>query len=283
MTTAMNGPRQRPDPDYPPEVQRLLKLAGDDSYSDEWLTGAESAIEFIKENANAERVVLYANLPHVAIHGVLAPLRRLSRIEQTELLDEFVAPGDRGWRIEHAWGEGRPDRVHLAPPFGDDAGPLAGGEMLVFLRFWSGSQSNFTEISQKLVHALDLCFVDERNAYCRLDERGDIEDVIRIFEWPGDRPDVSTLVTTIGGMELYEYARLSAMGVVFFFDFTRYAPGFLGWSHPRRFEQTGDHLSYNGGVQAGAGSYARGRLIVIPPTTTRDIARRYRTRRNSSG
>ena len=283
MTTVTNGPRQRPEPDYPPEVQLLLKLSGQDGYSDEWLTGAESAIEFIKQNAAAERVVLYANLPHVAIHGVLAPLRRLGRIDQTELIDEFVAPRQTGWHIEHAWGEGRADRVYLAPPFGADSGPLAGGEMLVFLRFWAGSRRNITEISQKLLHALDLYFVDDRNAYCRLDESGEIHDVIRIFEMPGDRPDVSTLVTTISGRAFYEYARLAAMGVVFFFDFTRYGPGFPGWSSLTRFEHTEQHLSYDGGVQATVGSYARGRQVVIPPMTMRDIARRYRMRRNNLG
>ena len=62
----------------------------------------------------------------------------------------------------HVWGrEGRPDRVYLDAPL-NKAGPLRGGEKLVYLRQWAGSDRIETEVGQKLVHALELHFVEER-------------------------------------------------------------------------------------------------------------------------
>ncbi len=40
----------------------------------EWLSSAESAVEFLKENVHSDRMVLYASMPNVLIHAVLAPL-----------------------------------------------------------------------------------------------------------------------------------------------------------------------------------------------------------------
>jgi hypothetical protein len=178
-------------------------------------------------------------------------------------------------------GGGRPDRVYLAPPLSEDSATLKGGEKLVFRRSWPGAVRASTEISQRLVHALELHYVEERNAYCRLDELGDIEDIIRIFDVPSERWGESVLAVTIRDKDLYEYARLAGMGVVFFYDFTRFRSGsFSGWSNQERFERSDPHLFYDGGVQSGVGSYVNGRQIVLPPVTKREIVRRYKERRN---
>ena len=83
---------------------------------DAWLIDAESSIRLLQENETAERVILFASLPHVLIHGVLAPLRQLKCPDQDELSRDFVTT-DLGWHIEHVSGGGKPDRVYLAPPF----------------------------------------------------------------------------------------------------------------------------------------------------------------------
>ena len=272
--------RKQPRPNYPPEMQQLFELSSQGADADSWLTGAESSTVFLKDNARAEKVVLYASLPHVLIHGVLAPLKQLKTPDQSELGHGFVAP-DTGWHIEHVSGGGRPDRVYLAPPLSPDSTNLKGGEKLIFRRHWPGAEHPTTEISQKLVHVLALHYVEERDAYCRIDEHGDLEDVIRIFDRPSEQPGESVLVITIKHQDFYEYAVLARMGVVFFFDFTRYRPGFFSdWSNQQRFESHNTHLFYEGGVKPGTGSYVNGRQIVLPPVTKRDIVRRYKQLRN---
>ena len=269
---------ERRSPPYPSEIRELFKLSGQGIDPTTWLIGAESAVEFLKANALAGRVVIYASLPFVFIHGVLAPLKQLKEPDQRELGRGFVEP-HKGWCIEHSSGGGRPDRVYLASPMDGEAGSLRGGEKLIFRRSWPGAKRASTEISQKLVHALDLHFVDERNAYCRIDESGDIESVISIIDLPSEKWGESIVIITITALELWEYARLAGMGAMFLYDFTRYAPGFGGWSNQQRFEHSEPHLFYHGGVQAGTGSYVYGRQIVIPCVTQKQIVARYMNQR----
>jgi hypothetical protein len=236
----------------------------------EWLSSAESSIEFVKENVQSERVVLFANLPRVLIHAVLAPLKNLDPPDQDDLSHDFIFIDDR-WRIEHVSGEGEADRVYLASPLGRHGPSLADGEKLFFQRSFSGSEARPIELSQKLVHALDLHFIPERRAYCRLDEDGDLEDVISIVEQPSSDGSEGVTIVTVLAKDFSEYMRLSDMGVVVFFDFTRVPRGFNGWAKETHFDHKARDLFYHGGVMASHASYANGRLIARPTITMEEI------------
>ena len=158
---------------------------------------------------------------------------------------------------------------------------LENGEKLVFRRSWPGAEDVSTELNQRLVHALQLHYVEERNAYCRIDELGDVDEVIKIIDQPSERIGESVCVVSIRSEEFFEYARLANMGVVFFFDFTRFRPkSFTGWSNRGQFERDDPALYYNGAVLPGVGSYINGRQIVFPPIGRRQIVRRYQARRD---
>ena len=177
-------------------VQNLKELSGTPSkQTTQWLQGVEDAIEFLKENSRSDVLVLYASLSSVLIHSALAPLVNLELPNQAELSRDFLMTDD-SWSIDHVSGGGDPDRVYLAPPMHHLGETMGSGEKLVFRRSFLGRGS--TEISQKLVHALNLHFVRERSAFCRLDQNGDIEDVISIFEErPGDWESNVTIVTIL--------------------------------------------------------------------------------------
>ena len=265
---------------FPPAVQRLFKLAGADGKSDEWLKGAEASIEFLHENVRTDQIVLYANLPHVLIHGVLAPLKQLERVNASEFADNFVRP-DESWCIEHVSGGGEADRVYLSPPMASYGAVLENGEKLIFRRTWPGAEDVSTELSQRLVHALQLHYAEERNAYCRIDESGDVDDIVKVVDRPSERVGESVCVVTIRSEEFFEYARLADMGVVFFFDFTRYRPElFTSWPNRGQFERDDPALYFNGSVVPGVGSYINGRQIVLPPIELRQIVRRHQDRRD---
>lgn len=89
----------------------------------------------------------------------------------------------KAWCIQRAWGGGQGHRMYLEPPLDFPEGhPLHGAEPLVFRRSFEG-MSNYDppiELNQKLVHSLGLHFIPERNAYCRLDTEGDLEEVKRL-------------------------------------------------------------------------------------------------------
>jgi hypothetical protein len=156
---------------------RISKLPDIDAA--EWLSSAESSVEFLKQNVESDRTVLYASMPCVLIHVVLGPLEHLDPPNERELSRDFIALDD-SWVIEHVSGGGEPDRVYLAPPMDGRGKTLQHGEKLVFRRSFAGSpERRPIELSQKLVHALDLHYIPERSAYCRLDEDGDVVEVIK--------------------------------------------------------------------------------------------------------
>ena len=96
---------------HPPEFRELLELSGKDVDVNKWLESADS-VQFLLQNARAERMVLYASLPHVLIHGVLAPIAKLKKADLNALANDFVGT-NADWCIEHAWGGDRSERVYL--------------------------------------------------------------------------------------------------------------------------------------------------------------------------
>jgi hypothetical protein len=231
----------------------------------QWLASAESGVKFLKDQLRSETTVLYASLNAVLIHAVLIPLEQLDPVDRKKLSDEFISPSD-SWTIEHSSGGGEPDRVYLAAPLRRLGEAFDTGEKLVFKRSFAGGQGDTpVEVSQKLAHALDLHFIDERNAWCRLDEDGDLVEVIKIVcenfdDWTRD-----VTVVTILTEDFAKYMRLAGMGMVIFFDFTRARhSSFSGWRGVTPIEFDAPDLFYHGGVMGKEGSYVNGRMIVRP-------------------
>lgn len=227
-----------------------------------WLVSAEDSVTFLKESAQSEEVVIYASSRATLIHGVLAPLKQVTPVDKEDLSNAFVQTNE-SWAIQKSYGGGEGHRVYLEPPL-QHGKSLAGGEKLVFRRSFDGVQKGESpiELSQKLVHALALYFVPERNAYCRLDKFGDIEDVIRVIhiELGAERDRLA--VVTILAKDLSTYMTLADMAMVYFFDFTRVKSGaFHGWGEHPRIEHNSPDLFYHGGSIWNA-SYVNGRMIV---------------------
>ena len=265
-------------PVYASDLRNLLEQATRRD-GDGWLMAAEQdAVRFLRDNERADWIVIYASFAHLYLHSVLAPKGRiLDAVNDPKgLMDPFPSPTD-GWRINYSYNMARPEdiRIGLEDPLAGSA-LLQGGEQLVFRRSWAGDvdADTRTEINQKLVHCLDLYEVEEREAFCRLDERGDPEDVIRITHTSLGGQRASTIVS-IRRQEFHEYATLADMGIVTHFDFNRYKSGH-DWRGVERFDNfSDDSLFYEGGVEEGFGSYVIGRHIVIPALDRDEIARRF--------
>ena len=257
-----------------------------DSRSVSWLVDAEDSIEFLRRNAENDEIVIYAyaRTKCALIHGVLALKRRLTPDEISKLQHCNIPFPDDSWRIQQAWGGGRGHRMYLEPPLASVAESLAGGEKLVFRRSFTGVDRGSApiELSQKLVHSLDLHFVPERSAYCRLDSRGDIENVIKIIRLNQDSDWDSIDVVTIQREELDKFMALSKTCLVLCFDFTRVRWGsFAGWGEIQRYNRSYVDLCYHGGVN-GQGSYCNGVMVVRPQVTVADLVREWKTEEDGS-
>lgn len=247
-----------------------------------WLAQAEKSVDFLKNNCAHEEMVLYASGPSVLIHGVLALTSQVSPADQDDLMHDFIDP-EASWCIERAYGGDEEHRIYLEPPLRTDCSrSLIGGEKLVFRRR-TGLTKGPTpvEINQKLVHALGLYFVAERNAYCRLDARGDIEDVIRVIRFKEADRQYDAVVTMLT-KDLTQFMVVAGMSLVFFFDFTRLIPSnFGGWDDLSRKEFRAPDLFYNGGSGAGA-SYVNGRMVCRPAVTLADLIAEWKREQDGS-
>jgi len=201
-------------------------------------------------------------------------------MDHDRLSGEFVMPDD-AWTIEHVSGGGEPDRVCLVPPLRRLDPPLDQGEKLVFKRSFAGRQGETpVEISQKLVHALGLHFIEERNAWCRLNEDGDLVDVIKIVRENCNDWTQNVTIVTIQSKDFAEYMRLADMALFVFFDFTRTDRSFSGWNDVTPIQFDAPELFYHGGVMGTRGSYVNGRMIVRPSISYDQIVREYSECRN---
>lgn len=259
---------------WPPEEDRTA-----------WLLGAETSVEYLKDNARCDEIVIYASGGAVLIHGVLVPTKQVSPADHDDLLRSYVMPDD-AWCIQKAWGGREGHRMYLEPPLSHPGcNSLVGGEKLIYRRSFNGVAKGAppVELSQKLVHSLGLYWVEERSAYCRLDNKGDIEDVIRVIwlEGPGTEPNA--VVVTILIKELVIYMALANMVLVLKFDFTRFEPkNFAGWAQNRQLQKkSAPDLFYNVGRSTSA-SYANGCMILRPNVTVEQLVQEWKDEEDES-
>jgi len=255
------------------DTRPLIALAtAPEDQDDPWYKEAELAIQYMKANSESDEIVIYASAPFVLIVGALAPTDNVTPPDG-EALQNLSLFTDTTWRIERSWSSSEGHRVYIEAPFPEDSGSaLAGGEPLVIRRRLEGVHTGSTpiEISQKLVHCLDIHYVDERKAYCRLNDNGDIEDVIRILRLQIPDQIEGREMVTILRKDLDNYMALADMALVMKFDFTRYVAGsFNGWDGASRYNRDELDLFYHGGSTSKA-SFTHGAMVVRPNTTVEE-------------
>jgi hypothetical protein len=258
------------DEDRNLNIQEFLAIALPPTENEtEWLENATGAIEFLTRNSKSSAIILHTNVGQAYIHSVLARLDKVTPPDADDL-QRSHAGADSEWAIEHCSGGGEPDRMYLSDPL-DSPGcnSLVGGEQLVFGRQCTGVDKGAvrTELSQRLVQALGLYWLDEEKAYCRLDEDGDVEPIIRVVDMSKHTGETYHVLVTIDAEQLHRYMAVTEMALVMKFDFTRYRSGsFMGWHDPKRGEHNEGDLFYHSGVQSNS-SFVNGALIMRPLLT----------------
>lgn len=249
------------------ELQKINEPPSNDSQS--WMVNAEGSIDFLRLNSENDDIVIYASGSSVLIHGALAPKSKLTPPDGKDLQENNIPMPDDSWSIQQVWGGGEGHRMYLEAPLSSSGKSFQGGEKLIFRRSFAGVTDGpaTIELSQKLIHSLDLHYMPERTAYCRLDSRGDIEDVIKVIQLnKGSTWDYLDVVT-IQRKDLDVFMALSDTRLVLRFDFTRVNWGsFAGWGELNRYNRNATELFYHGGTD-GQGSYCNGAFIIRPRVT----------------
>jgi hypothetical protein len=258
------------------DLKKINEIPNDDSQS--WLINAEDSIAYLRLSAESDDIVIYASGSSILVHGLLASTAKLTPPDGEDLQNSNIPMPDDSWRIQRAWGGGEGHRIYLEAPLSSSSKSFQGGEKLIFRRSFTGVNEgpSMIELSQKLIHSLDLHYMPERSAYCRLDSSGDIEDVIKVTQLnKGSTWDYLDVVT-IRRKDFDAYMALTNTSLVLRFDFTRVRWGsFCGWGKIDHYNREATDLFYHGGKD-GQGSYCNGALIVHPKVTVDDIVQAWK-------
>ena len=257
-------------------LERLKEISRlPDSDKSSWLENATDSVSLLEDNYRREpEIILYASAPHAFVQTVLAPTKNVTPPDKEDLLGMHFIPSS-SWCIQRSYGGGKEHRVYLEPPLACcGCNSLTGGEKLIFIRPFEGMNSEETkiEISQKLVHSLGLHFVEERQAYCRLDNKGDVQTVIKVYHDRGSDSWSDIRLVSILAKDLATYMALTSTSLVVKFDFTRFIPGsFDDWSGALEQDYDADDLFYRSKTIPNHASYANGCFIRRTQITESDL------------
>jgi hypothetical protein len=254
----------------------VLSLAKEPKDSDQfncWVQ-QQDIFSFLEQEIMDEHIILYASLPHVFIHAVLLPDADLDDSSIQDLLRWNHSPYSLWSQVCSS------DEVWIESPLSNsDSELLSKGEQIIFGRSFDGDKSkhNYYEIGQRITHILDIHFMSEREAWCKLDRFGDIEDVVKITRLDKlDRNETGILIS-MQKQALGRYAGLTGTKLLRMFDFTRYkSESFGGWNgcNESSLEECGTVFSRLV-VFPGYGSYSRGIQVADIRISQEELNRRF--------
>jgi hypothetical protein len=240
----------------PSSVSSLSKEPNDATYFNEWIE-QNDICPFLEREIQDEHIIIYASLPYTFIISALIPAIDFDKADIQDLLKWDLSPSS-------SWGEVySSDSVWIERPLASsDSKLLSQGEQILISRYFEGDSSKhpYYELTQKITHILDIHFMSERDAWCKLNKFGDIEDVVKITRINAKKGLDDGTIISMQKKALGKYAALIDFTLLRMFDFTRYKRGSFGGWH------NGTEKSLEGGnnifgrlvVEPGYGSYARG-------------------------
>ncbi len=268
-------------------LQSLIDLArAPTTDTEHWLGNAEQSVRFLTKTCEKnDEIFLYASGPHFYVHSVLVPRAAVDPPDHDDLAGAHLMIDDT-WCIQRTFGGGKGHRVHLESPLSyPGCQTLVGGEKLVFWRNFESVKSyqSTIEISQKLLHSLGLYYMDERRAYCRLNSRGDFEDVISEFDDEHSDNWQRVRAFTIGGYDLATYMVLTDTALVTKFDFTRFVPdSFSSWGGVDEEVYQSKNTYYRSRVIPNHASYANGHIVLRTSMSENDLVEKWKAEEDTS-
>lgn len=244
-----------------------------------WHGEAATDVKFLRTLIRADEIIVHARGPAFLVVGVLALRSKLTPPDWSDLESQNMPWPHSTWTIQYVQSGRDMRNVYLEPPLGSGSSKtFEGGEPLFFVRHMESlaAAPRTIEINQKLVHALGIHFQAPRNAYCRIDEAGDLQDVVRILQGPSAGDESGLCAIAIRRHDLEEFMAVTDTSLVLRFDITRAPGGFGGWGGEQS-SISGEDMAFHAGAGSG-GSYANGALIVRGTKTIEDLIEEWRRR-----
>lgn len=191
---------------------------------DDWCK-FDDALEFLEESLHGSVPVylsLHSPQTSVFLAAVFIPVSELTSEARNELLGWNTSVVDQKWGYGGGFHEdGSPD-YSLIPPFAWERPAVLQKAVPIIWRRENALEKGrptYYEANPEITHVHDLHWVEERSAYCTLDEIGEVREVIRIKSNPKeDRIDEITVEDDV----LAKHMALGSYALVRFFDIDRY-------------------------------------------------------------
>lgn len=245
-------------------ITRLDEIPADSNSFSGWIE-AEAHLDFLRLNARADELVIYASGDYTFIHSVAVPNDRLTPVDQQDLMQWSFNPYTS--IASYVTGGGREDVWVERGLSGTGTNTLKNAVQLIFGRTfegWTGLGSTYYEIHQEYAHLTGIHWRPEKRAYCRFNEHGDLEPVVSVTS-RADKASNMALVS-FKWEPLEEYLAASNASLVRMFDFTLLRrSGFSGWlDGPEQEINKSPDFFYRRKVMPGYAAYTRGVQIIRP-------------------
>ncbi|MBI5204315.1 MAG: hypothetical protein HZA11_05295 [Nitrospirae bacterium] len=179
----------------------------------QWLEQKEF-LQFLINTSSGE-VPLYVSYKGTFIYSVFLPQSCLKGRYIDDLMKWDCRP-DRSWEYYYSPDKHRAlKNISVLSPFEFSASKLLKkADPITILRSFEGmiGPKSYMVVNQLLSHPNDLHFEKERSAYCRLNEDGDVEEVIKIHHQPDE------ISVTIAQAILDKHLFLTKSVLLRFFD-----------------------------------------------------------------
>lgn len=238
-----------------------------------WVTLSD-VLDILQADLGQDDMIVYADLGGATfMHAVTVPSSYVDEADIDRLCSgNFNAYN--GWGVSYGFSD--PPEVSIEPPLSGEY--LEGAEQLVFLRIFEGhiEEHESLEILQKIPHIFGIYWVAERNAYCKIDKNGDLENVISVRTFDEKKDGLHGRLVTFRRDLLNDFMNLTKSVLVRTFDFSRFrSSNFMGYGGDGEEERDAfNEIHYRSFVMPGHASYMRGAQVIRPSGSMRDFIRR---------
>lgn len=229
----------------------------------------------LREQESADKVVLYASgydRWSLFLHSVLVPKTNLDG--SWENITEWSGNPFESIGCGLVYGGGQGPRIEVHSPWEDRQPPiLHGARQLVFGRSFEAriGQKRYFELAQEITHAHGLHWLEERQAWCRLNEEGDVVDLAKVEEQAEPSGKSATLLW-IDKRLLDMHMAATGTCLAQMFDSTRIPADFHGFNNSGYQEHSDPaaRIAYKCSIE-GASSYFRGVQFILPSGSAQDL------------
>ena len=243
------------------QIEQLsIKYNIEDPKFDDWIEQTDT-LDFMVKNAIDEFQVVYARTKSLFINSLMVNENKLEPLQVKDLL-KWSFNGYESWGIVET-----NNSLYIDHPLSYSViKTLEYADQFFYIRNFIGvpEVGEYVEISQKFAQTFGIHYIRERNAWCHIDDNGDIESVVSVFRENNKSSYDESLVVLVKREFLEQYAALTNGILVRLFVFTRISNNFTTWQSNSTIKERkyGINIYYYYRIEKNIGSYFRGFQII---------------------